>query len=251
MSAMQDEANIAELEEEEEEVGGGEQRQQGQEGELPPPPPMNTSSFKPVSSGHQRVNKEHKKKPKSPKKGVQVAQLDERNLKKAVHRYGTLPKGDRIGAYLESLKQSGMTPEIPQDFVDSDTLSSQRSDSHSGGDTLDRVKQQQQQMMRSNSSHGGFNSGQNSKQNTPSDNPPLRRALTSMPTTSPKTKRKIINNHHPHHHHQHHLPERLPPPPPPVRTTTAVGHRESPDSDLESPAVGSLASPGSTLDMIR
>ena len=37
---------------------------------------------------------------------VQVAALDERNLKKAVHRYGTLPKGARIGAYLESLRQS-------------------------------------------------------------------------------------------------------------------------------------------------
>jgi abelson tyrosine-protein kinase 1 len=42
---------------------------------------------------------------------VQVAALDERNLKRAVHRYGTLPKGARIGAYLESLRQSGMTPE--------------------------------------------------------------------------------------------------------------------------------------------
>ena len=33
-----------------------------------------------------------------------VGALDERNLKKAAHRYGTLPKGARIGAYLESLR---------------------------------------------------------------------------------------------------------------------------------------------------
>jgi abelson tyrosine-protein kinase 1 len=44
----------------------------------------------------------------SPRNGsnssVQVAPLDERNLKRAVHRYGTMPKGARIGAYLESLR---------------------------------------------------------------------------------------------------------------------------------------------------
>lgn len=31
--------------------------------------------------------------------------LDERNLKLTANRYGTLPKGARIGAYLESLQQ--------------------------------------------------------------------------------------------------------------------------------------------------
>merc|ERR1719422_1585683 len=36
-----------------------------------------------------------------------VGALDERNLKKAAHRYGTLPKGARIGAYLESLRVAG------------------------------------------------------------------------------------------------------------------------------------------------
>jgi abelson tyrosine-protein kinase 1 len=50
-----------------------------------------------------------------------VAALDERNLKRAVHRYGTLPKGARIGAYLESLRQSGMTPEpVTEQGVESD-----------------------------------------------------------------------------------------------------------------------------------
>ncbi|XP_049884908.1 tyrosine-protein kinase Abl [Pectinophora gossypiella] len=40
-------------------------------------------------------------------KGVQVAALEVQNVKRAINRYGTLPKGARIGAYLESLRQSG------------------------------------------------------------------------------------------------------------------------------------------------
>ncbi|XP_060520984.1 tyrosine-protein kinase Abl isoform X2 [Cylas formicarius] len=39
---------------------------------------------------------------------VQVAALEVQNVRKAISRYGTLPKGARIGAYLESLRQSGM-----------------------------------------------------------------------------------------------------------------------------------------------
>ncbi|XP_074594225.1 tyrosine-protein kinase Abl isoform X2 [Brevipalpus obovatus] len=35
---------------------------------------------------------------------VQVAALEVNNVKKAINRYGTLPKGARIGAYLDSLK---------------------------------------------------------------------------------------------------------------------------------------------------
>ncbi|XP_072930972.1 tyrosine-protein kinase Abl isoform X2 [Epargyreus clarus] len=42
-----------------------------------------------------------------PKQGVQVAALEVQNVKRAINRYGTLPKGARIGAYLESLRQSG------------------------------------------------------------------------------------------------------------------------------------------------
>lgn len=40
---------------------------------------------------------------------VQVAALEVQNVKKAISRYGTLPKGARIGAYLESLRQSGIS----------------------------------------------------------------------------------------------------------------------------------------------
>lgn len=36
-----------------------------------------------------------------------VGALEVQNVKKAINRYGTLPKGARIGAYLESLRQNG------------------------------------------------------------------------------------------------------------------------------------------------
>ncbi|KAL0099895.1 hypothetical protein PUN28_019967 [Cardiocondyla obscurior] len=39
-----------------------------------------------------------------------VGALEVQNVKRAINRYGTLPKGARIGAYLESLRQSGMPP---------------------------------------------------------------------------------------------------------------------------------------------
>ena len=107
-----------------------------------------------------------------------VGQLDERNLKRAAHRYGTLPKGARIGAYLESLRASGLTPEpVLSDGGESghDTLDSQRSGhtdpgpSSSGrigsldspGPPLHLHPAQTPPgiislMARSNSSHGGF-----------------------------------------------------------------------------------------------
>ncbi|CAG0878491.1 unnamed protein product [Darwinula stevensoni] len=39
---------------------------------------------------------------------VQVAALEVQNVRRAINRYGTLPKNARIGAYLESLRQSGL-----------------------------------------------------------------------------------------------------------------------------------------------
>lgn len=41
---------------------------------------------------------------------VRVAALEVQNVKRAINRYGTLPKGARIGAYLESLRQHGLQP---------------------------------------------------------------------------------------------------------------------------------------------
>uniref|UniRef100_A0A2R5LL31 Tyrosine-protein kinase n=1 Tax=Ornithodoros turicata TaxID=34597 RepID=A0A2R5LL31_9ACAR len=43
-----------------------------------------------------------------PAKKVQIAALEVQNVKRAINRYGTLPKGARIGAYLESLRQHGL-----------------------------------------------------------------------------------------------------------------------------------------------
>ncbi|CAG9816080.1 unnamed protein product [Phaedon cochleariae] len=40
---------------------------------------------------------------------VHVAALEVQNVRKAISRYGTLPKGARIGAYLESLRQNNMS----------------------------------------------------------------------------------------------------------------------------------------------
>jgi len=40
----------------------------------------------------------------------QVFALEEVNVRKAINRYGTLPKGARIGAYLDSLRPDPLLP---------------------------------------------------------------------------------------------------------------------------------------------
>lgn len=79
---------------------------------------------------------------------VQVAALEVQNVKRAINRYGTLPKGARIGAYLESLRQGTLSSgqkicdEIPVEDLIGQTASphpSLRNPSH---------------MIRSNSSGG-------------------------------------------------------------------------------------------------
>ncbi|XP_021917496.1 tyrosine-protein kinase Abl isoform X5 [Zootermopsis nevadensis] len=80
-------------------------------------PPGATSSFKrvPIMGNRgleQRGKKSRTYPPKdtaSTQKVVQVAALEVQNVKRAINRYGTLPKGARIGAYLESLRASGLT----------------------------------------------------------------------------------------------------------------------------------------------
>ncbi|XP_069686390.1 tyrosine-protein kinase Abl isoform X3 [Periplaneta americana] len=80
-------------------------------------PPGATSSFKraPIMGNRgleQRGKKSRTYPPKdtaSAQKVVQVAALEVQNVKRAINRYGTLPKGARIGAYLESLRASGLT----------------------------------------------------------------------------------------------------------------------------------------------
>merc|ERR1719319_248538 len=95
------------------------------------------------------------KKPKA-SSDRRVGALDERNLKKAAHRYGTLPKGARIGAYLESLRVSGMTPEPPSDESGQDTLESTKSGHTDPGGRSIASEPPPTVMARSNSSHGGF-----------------------------------------------------------------------------------------------
>ncbi|XP_023725314.1 tyrosine-protein kinase Abl isoform X3 [Cryptotermes secundus] len=75
-----------------------------------------TSSFKraPIM-GNRGLEQRGKKSRTYPPKDaacaqvVQVAALEVQNVKRAINRYGTLPKGARIGAYLESLRASGLT----------------------------------------------------------------------------------------------------------------------------------------------
>ncbi|KAL6429390.1 hypothetical protein ACFW04_008222 [Cataglyphis niger] len=106
---------------------------------------------------------------------VHVGALEVQNVKRAINRYGTLPKGARIGAYLESLRQSGMPSnqesvstatsslstaivEQQQDIVTSamiDTVSQHRSLSPRQNNLRG-----QPQMTRSNSSSGVVNTYQ-------------------------------------------------------------------------------------------
>lgn len=231
-------------------------------GSKPQSPKDSSTSGSPRSLAHQQRNR----------KDVQVGALDEHNLKRAVHRYGTLPKGARIGAYLESLRQSGMTPEpVLEQGVESDSVLENRS--LSGGDnSLERIAQNAQ-MLRSNSSHGGFSSanraspnlrtnGSNGSRRPPGDSiSPLRGATAEgldssyyhpesleRPRPSPRSKRKDSNKEN--------LPDKfekgvissesesemLPPP-----TKSSI----SPISEgrtWESPIVDSLSSSGSAFD---
>ncbi|XP_013776391.1 tyrosine-protein kinase Abl-like [Limulus polyphemus] len=60
-------------------------------------------------------------KAREPKK-VQVAALEVQNVKRAINRYGTLPKGARIGAYLDSLREHGLHTgaKYPEPVVESE-----------------------------------------------------------------------------------------------------------------------------------
>ncbi|CAH2035114.1 unnamed protein product, partial [Iphiclides podalirius] len=84
-----------------------------------------------------------------PKQGVQVAALEVQNVKRAINRYGTLPKGARIGAYLESLRQSGggagasACAPVPRDVPQDEARS-----------LSPRTARAQPHMIRSNSSGG-------------------------------------------------------------------------------------------------
>ncbi|KAK9882804.1 hypothetical protein WA026_023318 [Henosepilachna vigintioctopunctata] len=119
-----------------------------------------TGSFKraPIMGNRglgQRTGKKTKTK-ETPQ--VHVAALEVQNVKKAISRYGTLPKGARIGAYLESLRQSGMS-----NTDDTQITSSTIPMATSTGDQQETTPKSlsprtgirtQPQMIRSNSSSG-------------------------------------------------------------------------------------------------
>ncbi|KAL1517707.1 hypothetical protein ABEB36_001439 [Hypothenemus hampei] len=86
---------------------------------------------------------------------VQVAALEVQNVRKAISRYGTLPKGARIGAYLESLRQSGMsTNEDGSSGSSNMQATSNESDSTPRSLSPRTNIRTQPQMIRSNSSSG-------------------------------------------------------------------------------------------------
>lgn len=72
--------------------------------------------YKPISS-HPNTNITNTSveivHPYSDLQGVTVGALEVQNVKRAINRYGTLPKGARIGQYLESLKASDIDKNAP------------------------------------------------------------------------------------------------------------------------------------------
>nr|CAH7728960.1 unnamed protein product [Callosobruchus chinensis] len=109
-----------------------------------------TSSFKRAPIMGNRGLEQRGKKGKKESPAVQVAALEVQNVRKAISRYGTLPKGARIGAYLESLRQNNMSgnEETPQSHATEHSEVTPRSLSPR---TNIRT---QPQMIRSNSSSG-------------------------------------------------------------------------------------------------
>ncbi|CAG9856179.1 unnamed protein product [Phyllotreta striolata] len=92
------------------------------------------------------------KKTKS-KEPVQIATLEVQNVRKAINRYGTLPKGARIGAYLESLRQNN----APNDHESNQNtnITDAQSDQATPRSLSPRTNiRTQPQMIRSNSSGG-------------------------------------------------------------------------------------------------
>ncbi|XP_076752139.1 tyrosine-protein kinase Abl isoform X1 [Xylocopa sonorina] len=103
-----------------------------------------------------------------PQKLVQVGALEVQNVKRAINRYGTLPKGARIGAYLESLRQSGM-PSNQESTTVTSSIASGTMEQHEA--SIDNSQHRslsprqsnlrsQPQMTRSNSSSGVVNTYQ-------------------------------------------------------------------------------------------
>ena len=74
-----------------------------------------------------KTSKSGRREESSADRKVQVASLEVHNVKRAINRYGTLPKGARIGAYLESLRQTQPEQQpldsVNENVFDSDLMS--------------------------------------------------------------------------------------------------------------------------------
>ncbi|XP_034941630.1 tyrosine-protein kinase Abl isoform X2 [Chelonus insularis] len=137
-------------------------------------PPQPSASPEPVlnkaCNQKQIKTRQYSSKEVLPQKVVHVAALEVQNVKRAINRYGTLPKGARIGAYLESLRQSGMP--TAQENLSSDHQSQLQQQLHHEAINAIEVSQHrslsprqnnlrnQPQMTRSNSSSGVVNTYQ-------------------------------------------------------------------------------------------
>ncbi|XP_018324086.1 tyrosine-protein kinase Abl isoform X3 [Agrilus planipennis] len=114
------------------------------------------TSFKraPVMGNRGLEQRGRKSKTYPPKEQpVQVAALEVQNVKKAISRYGTLPKGARIGAYLESLRQSGLSNSQEHAQAVNPVIAEQVEPSARSLSPRTNIKTQPQ-MIRSNSSSG-------------------------------------------------------------------------------------------------
>ncbi|XP_057334621.1 tyrosine-protein kinase Abl isoform X1 [Microplitis mediator] len=82
---------------------------QGTESNFTPQPSASPEPILNIQSNQKQIKtRQYSSKEVLPQKLVHVGALEVQNVKRAINRYGTLPKGARIGAYLESLRQSGM-----------------------------------------------------------------------------------------------------------------------------------------------
>ncbi|KAK5642753.1 hypothetical protein RI129_008920 [Pyrocoelia pectoralis] len=116
-----------------------------------------TSSFKraPImgNRGLEQRGKKSRTYPPKESQTVQVAALEVQNVRKAISRYGTLPKGARIGAYLESLRQSGLSGNQEQVQTVNPVIAEQTEPTARSLSPRTNIRTQPQ-MIRSNSSSG-------------------------------------------------------------------------------------------------
>ncbi|XP_070176978.1 tyrosine-protein kinase Abl-like [Littorina saxatilis] len=97
---------------------------------IPLPQRPSIGSYKKMSDPNRPTELHHSMSVDDDSEQVRVGKLDVANVSKAIHRYGTIPKGVRIGAYLESLERehnnhsNDRTPEDGDSENDRDSVAS-------------------------------------------------------------------------------------------------------------------------------